>query len=116
MTTADKLFEILRTLLLQLPSLITMFACIVFAIVRWKRHPKVSLTLIISLVLMIAVSVAFAFIYEFVPDLFRKPGDLGSTQTVFMVISFFYNSLWAVALAILLAAIFMQRRRAGSVG
>jgi|ERR1051325_8164856 hypothetical protein len=111
MTTADKLWEVLRAILLQLPSLLAMLGCIMAAIVRWKRHPRVSLTVTISMVLFIASTGIFAFVYTFVPDILRKPGgDYRSMQTALAIISFIYNSTWAVALATLLAAIFMQRR------
>jgi|ERR1051325_3069552 len=110
MTTADKLWEVLRAILLQLPSLLAVLGCIVAAIVRWKRHPRVSLTVTISMVLFIVITVTFAFVYTFVPDLLRKPGgDYKSIQTVITIISFVYNSAWAIALATLLGAVFMQR-------
>ena len=110
MTASEKLYEILTSLLLQLPSLLAIVSCLVAAAIRWKRHPKISLTVVISMVLFLAVTLAFPFIFTFVPDLFRKPGgDFRSVQTIVTVISFFYNSLWAVALAILLSAIFMKR-------
>jgi chromate transport protein ChrA len=109
MNSSSKLIEILQDLLLQLPSLLTMLGCIVAAIIRRQRHPKISLTVIISLVLLILITFVFAFVYAFVPDMFRRPGNVSATQIVIIVISFIYNSLWAIALAILLSAIFMQR-------
>ena len=115
MTNSQKLYEILTSLLLQSPSVLAILSCLVAAFVRWKRHPRVSLTVVIALVLFLVFTLIFPFIFTFVPDLFRKPGDdFRSVQTVISVISFFYNSLWAIALAILLVAIFMQRNRATS--
>jgi hypothetical protein len=38
----EKLFELLKDLLAQLPSLLVVLGCMIFTIVRWKRHPKVS--------------------------------------------------------------------------
>jgi hypothetical protein len=115
MSTSTKLFEILSSLLLQLPSLLTILGCMIFAIIRWKRHPKVSLTVTISLALLLLITFAFQFIYSFVPDLIVKPGDFKASQRVVMVISFFYNSSWAIALVALLAGIFMQRRTIDSL-
>jgi hypothetical protein len=115
MSTSTKLFEVLNSLLLQLPSLLTMLGCIVFAIISWKRHPRVSLTVIISLALLLLVTFGFQFVYSFVPDLLVKPGDFKASQTIVMVLSFFYNSFWGIALAVLLAAIFMQRRTRDSL-
>jgi hypothetical protein len=115
MTTSEKLFEVLRSLLLQLPSTLAILGCIIAAAIRWKRHPTVSLTVILSLVLLIAFTLVFPFIFEFVPDWFRKPGEeFSSTRWIITTISFIYNSVWAVALAILLSAIFMQRNATGN--
>ena len=111
MEVFSTILEVLRGMLLQLPSLLTIVGCIVAAIVRWKRHPKVSLTVVISLVLLLAITFIFPFIYAFVPRLVRKPDDdFKSLRTIFTVISFFYNSSWGIALALLLAAIFMRRK------
>lgn len=115
MDTSARLFEVLRNLLLQLPSLLTMLACMAVAIIRWRRHPKVSLTVTISLALLLLLTFVFQFVYSFVPDLIVKPGDFKASQTVFMVITFFYNSFWGIALVVLLTAIFMQRRTLDSL-
>ncbi len=113
MRTADKLYEVLTGLLLQLPSLLAIVACLVAAIIRWKRHPKPSLLIVLSLLMLFAITILFAFVYAFVPDWFRATNDIKTTQTIVMIISFAYNSLWAVALAILLAAIFIKRNNHG---
>jgi hypothetical protein len=109
MGSSSKLFEVLRALLLQLPSLLAIVACAIAAVIRWKRHPKVSLTVTVSMLLFLGVTVLFAFLFTFVPDLFIRQGNYRSIQTVITILSFFYNSTWAIALAILLGAIFMQR-------
>ena len=111
MEALSTILEVLRGMLLQLPSLLTIVGCIVASIIRWKRHPKVSLTVVISLVLLLVITFIFPFIYAFVPRLFRKPDDdFKSLRTIYTVISFFYNSSWGIALAVLLAAIFMRRK------
>ena len=115
MDISHKLLGMLWDFAMQLPSLLTMLACIVVAIIRWKRHPKVSLTVMISLALLLLVTLVFPFVYSLVPDLIVKPGDFKTRQTVFTVISFFYNSFSGIALAVLLAAIFMQRNTPASL-
>ncbi len=94
---------------MQLPSLLAMLACIVAAIIRRKRHPKVSLTLVIGLGVLFLHTFAFAFIFAFVPDLFAGPGNYTALRTVVNIISFIYNSSLAIAFGIMLAAVFMQR-------
>lgn len=109
MDSSNRIFEALWSIAVQLPSLLTMLACIVFAVIRWKQHPKVSMTLLIGLGFLFVHTLVFAFVYAFVPDLFVGPGNFTAMRTVITVISFIYNSSLAIALGILLTAVFMQR-------
>ena len=109
MESSTRIWEALWSLLMQLPSLLTMLACIVVAGIRWKYHPRVSMTLLLGLGFLFAHTLVFAFVYAFVPDLFVGPGNFTAMRTVITVISFIYNSALAIALGILLAAVFMQR-------
>ncbi len=109
MENSTNFLDILRDLGLQLPSLLTMLACVLVAILRWKKHPKVSLAVIAGLGLMVVHAVVFAFVYAFVPDLFLRPGSYGMMRTVINIISFLYNSSLAIAFGILLWAVFMNR-------
>lgn len=110
MESSNRIWEALWGIAVQLPSLLTMLACIVVAVIRWKRHPKVSMTLLISLGFLFLHTLVFAFVYAFVPDLFVGPGNFTAMRTVITIISFIYNSSLAIAFGILLTAVFMQRR------
>lgn len=111
-----RLFELLRALLEQLPSLLILLACIVLAFMRWKRHPKVSLTLIIGLALLLLHGIAFAVVYNVVPGWFIRSASSENIQTViqrvYLVLGLISNSLAAVCFAVLLVAVFMQRNPA----
>ncbi len=113
MDTSQKLLDLLKALAEQLPSLLTLLACMVFAASRWKRHPKVSLMALISLALLFLHGIAFAIIYNWVPDLFIRRGVYTDIQPVidrvYLVLGLFYNTALAVAFALLLVSIFMQR-------
>lgn len=109
MENSTKFLDILRDLGLQLPSLLTMVGCILAAILRWRRHPKVSMAVVAGMGLMLVHAFVFAFVYAFVPDLFLRPGNYGMFRTVINVISFLYNSSLAIAFGILLWAVFMKR-------
>jgi len=113
METSTRLFDVLRTVLVQLPSLLAIVGCIIAALMRWKRHPGVSLTVIIALALLALHTLIFALVYAFVPDYVSRAWGYASMQTVLTVISFIYNSLVAIALAVLLTAVFMKRPAAG---
>ena len=108
MDSSNRFFEALWALAMQLPSLLTVLACIVVAIIRWKHHPKVSLTLVIGLGLLFLHALVFAFVYAYVPDVLAGPGNYAAMRTIITVISFMYNSSLAVALGIVLAAVFIQ--------
>lgn len=115
MENPTKFMDALWSLGLQLPSLLTMLACIVAAVVRWKRHPKVSLAVVAGLGLMIVHAFTFAFVFAFVPELFAQPGNYNLMRTVITVISFIYNSSLAIAFGILLVAVFMKRSETASL-
>ena len=86
----------------------------IFAIAYWKRHPRVSLVVLIALALMFVHVFAFALIYLWVPDWFIKsagPDNLESvTRNLYLVLGLLSNTVVAVAMALLLAGIFMQRK------
>jgi hypothetical protein len=106
-----KLFDLLKAIVQQLPSLLTLIACMIFAITRWKRSPKVSLLVLTSLALLFIHGIAFAIIYNWVPGLFVKPVYEATTmRNVYLVLGLISNGTAAVILAILLGAIFMQRK------
>lgn len=111
---STKLIQYFWSLVEQLPSLLTMVGCIVFALVRWKRHPKVSLIVIVGLGMLILHALAFLIIYSVVPPLFIKPTDSfqdteSIRRTVYLILGLISNSIAAVAFAFLLAGVFMRR-------
>ncbi len=116
MENSTRLLHALWSIALQFPSLLTMLACIVAAIFRWRRHPKVSLAIITGLGLMILHAFVFAFVYAFVPELFARPGSYSMIRTVLNIITFLYNSSLAIAFGILLLAVFMKRSMPASPG
>jgi hypothetical protein len=97
----------------QLSMIFAMLICIVFAIVRWKRHPAVSMAVITGCLLLLIQIPIVAAIYAFAPDAIIKsanPGDPASfRQAVYLIIALCSNILVAMAFAFLVAAIFMKR-------
>lgn len=112
MTGSAIFWDMLRLVLGQLPSLITMLGCMVAALILWKRHPKVSLAVIVSLGLMLLHALVFALAYAWVPSWFITPGTYTASQTVYTVLSLLYSGSLAIILAVLLIAVFMQRQTA----
>ena len=115
----EKLSQYFWTLVEQSPSLIAMLACLVFALTRWKRFPKVALAVALSLGLLIIHAIVFIFVYDLVPPIFFKPAMARGTEAfestrriVYLVVGLIYNVLLAIGFGILLAGIFMQRKPA----
>ena len=117
---SDTLSQILKDLLEQLPSMLAAAVCLVIAFIRWKRHPKVSLVVAISLILVLLHVPLFAIVYGYLPRWLvqtMKPVDfIDFTRKLFLILGLISNSVVAIALAVLLAGIFMKRKAGGSAG
>jgi len=112
MGDTSKLLQLLKTMAEQLPSLIAILACIGFAISLRKSYPKVALTVIVGLVLLILDSFIFNIIYTWVPDWFIKTDsyDPIKARNFYLALGLIANTFNAAITAILVAAVFMQRK------
>jgi hypothetical protein len=110
---SQKLIQYFWALVEQLPSLLALIGCIVFALMRWKRHPKVSLLLAAGLGLLVVHAFVFILVYDLVPRLIIKPENYlnmdSMRRIVYLVLGLIANSAIAIAFALLLAAVFTQR-------
>ena len=109
MDSSDQLWQFLRSLLQQLPSTITLLGCVIFCIVRAKRHPRVSVVAALSLIYLLLHGLFFAGVYTWVPSWFRGDRSPSEMQTFMMVLRLIYNTTLALGFGLLLAAIFMRR-------
>jgi hypothetical protein len=111
MEFSQKLSEMFWTLFEQLPSLLTIAGCTIVAAVRWKRHPKVSLLVLVALLLIIIHAFVFAAVYAWVPDLILKGNyqNLEASRNVYLALGVLYHASLAVPFAILLVGIFGNR-------
>ena len=96
-------------LLVEVPSVLIALICILIAAIRWRRHPEVSLLTILSLGWLTLQSLIFEAIFFFAPEWFIGQGKIGSLETFYTVMDVFYNFLTALALGLLLTAIFIRR-------
>ncbi len=108
-TLTEDLYRLLIDILTQLPSLFTMLICIVAAIVRWKRHPKASLIVILALTFLSLGNLLFSAVFVWGARWMVSIGNFENAQSVFMVIGIIYNVLFAIAMGGLLLAVFIQR-------
>ena len=122
--TSDRLFYLFINFVEQLPSLLALVACIIFAITRWKRHPKVAMVVTIGLGLLLLHAIVFLFVYNFVPSYFIQAATAEGRdyrevekviRNVYLVLGWISNSAAAVAFAVLLTGIFMRRSPAAEL-
>lgn len=106
-----KLYDLLWSLLEQLPSLIAILACIVFAATRYKRQHNVSLLVLAGLVLLLLHGPIFAAVYTWVPDLLIDRTRVTNlyTSNVMVVLGLLYHAALVIPFALLLVGIFTQR-------
>jgi hypothetical protein len=113
-----KLANYFWVLLEQSPSLIAMLACLVFALTRWKRYPKVAMVVAVGLALLLVHAIVFIFVYDLVPPIFLKSTYQNTEESerisriVYVVLGLIYNTTAAVGFGILLAGVFIQRKPA----
>jgi hypothetical protein len=108
----------------QLPLLLAMAGGIVFALIRWKRKPRVSTLVVLGLGLMLVHVFVFLFVYDLVPPIFLRGISATTTEfetaerirrNLFLTLGLISNALLAVPFALLLAAVFMGRKRSDQV-
>jgi glucan phosphoethanolaminetransferase (alkaline phosphatase superfamily) len=99
---------LVQSVLVQLPSLLTVAGCMVFVVTRWNRNPKVALTTLIGLVLIFLCGSFISLLFIFVRTSLIG-GNAYDWVTVSVILRLIYNSAVAIAFIPLLAAIFMQR-------
>ena len=115
MDNLQKFYDLFWGLLEQLPSLITILACLIFAATRWKRYPKVTPLVVVSLVLLLLHGPIFAAVYNWVPDLLVSSTTSSSTRissNVMVILSLIYHTALAIPFTLLLVSIFMRRNAA----
>lgn len=110
-TLNSDLFQVLRNVLTQLPSLFTLLICLVFAITRWRRHPRVSLIAALGSTFLILHELFFSAAYIWLPRLFLASASLADNGGFFKVLRLTSSFLFAAALGTLLIAVFINRKQ-----
>ena len=109
MESSIEIWQFLRSLAQQLPSMLTLLACLIFCLVRAKRHPRVSLIAAFSLVYLLIHGILFAGVYTWVPTWFMGERSPSEMPTLMMSLRLIYNTTLALGFGLLLTAIFMRR-------
>lgn len=106
---SNDLFELFRNIGVQLVSLLTLLICLGIVLFRWKRHPRVSLIAAVGLFLLILHALIFSVADVWLPRWFNDAVSLDNFYAAFGLIS---SVTLAIAFAVLLLAVFIDRRPA----
>lgn len=111
---STQLFNLLQSYLEQLPSFLALIAGIVFAITRWKHHPRVAMVVVIALVYLFVHFVVFTIVINVVPRwVISSSGSYQDIRTVidrvYLMLGLLSNGAAVIGFGLLLAAIFMRR-------
>ncbi len=104
---------IINSLLMQVPVFLVWLVGLVLALVRWKRHPKVSLLTCIAFVMFFA-EIPFFFYLNFYLD-WKMLVPISSLELVSTVINIIESLISAAAWGLLLAAVFGWRSEQGKI-
>ena len=95
----------------RLPMLLLALGGIVFAIMRWRLHPRASLMTVVALSIYLVDMVVYTLILYWLPNLV-EPMRMSSSASRFFysVVYFIEDIVFAVTIILLVAAAFANRR------
>ncbi len=98
-------------LLRRSPILLLILLGIIFSLIRWKRHPKVSLLTLTGLTFFLIASLVYTIVLYQLPFLFeRLKVDYSSYRIYYTVLYVLYDIAYAFVIVLLVAAAFSQRK------
>ena len=99
----------------RVPMLLLCLVAIVFAIARWKRHPRVSLITVLSLAFYLVEAFVFLCFRYWLPSLIDTMRMSGTAiSTLFTAMALVDDLAFAVIIMLLVAAAFTGRRAAST--
>ena len=82
----------------------------IFAIIRWKRHPRVSLMTVIALVIYMIEAFLFSVFLYYLPDLIQAMHfSSKAIDWLYFFVFFFEDLVPALVILLLVGAAFSQR-------
>lgn len=91
------------------PVMLVVLAGLIFAIARWRRHPKVSALAVAGLLVFQFQSIAFASLYYFLPRLATRGWTWAAIDNLSIVVDVCHDIFFSVAIALLAVATFSGR-------
>jgi hypothetical protein len=91
------------------PMLLLVLAGILVALVRWKRHPKVSLLTVSGLGLFILQSLTFGSVFYLLPRLHDRGFSYGNINNLYLIIEVCRDIFYSAVIVLLVSAVLTQR-------
>ena len=91
------------------PVALVVLMGLVFAIIRWRRHPKVSALTVAGLLLFQLQALAFSSLYYFLPRLADHGWTWRSIDHLSIGLDICHDLAFSAALVLLVAAVFIGR-------
>jgi hypothetical protein len=111
----EMLLSVLPSLLTSLPSVLVDVALMVVAVARWNRHPRVSMLACTSAVMLLVLDLVVRALFAVLPLKLHESGrSMADTGVIYGVLGGVSGLLHAVALGLLVAAVFCDRTPAPS--
>lgn len=95
----------------RLPMLLLVFGGWIFAGIRWKRHPRVSLMTVVALAVYLFDAMIFSALLYWLPRLTENLGWTSGTVSWFYSAVFFCEDIVYAAVILLLVAAALTSRR-----
>ena len=93
----------------RIPLFLLLLGGLVFALVRWNRHPRVSFLTILGLLFYLLESVLFTFIVFLLPTVLPAGARLVASDWIYTVLFILDDLSYAAVIIVLVSAVFSQR-------
>jgi len=92
------------------PAFLVMFVGLIVAIIRWKRHPRVSLLAVSGILLYILQSLAFGSAFYFFRNLHESGWSYRSIDHLYLILEIFRDFIFSAAILLIVIAALSQRK------
>jgi hypothetical protein len=94
----------------RLPMLLLVLGGSALAIIRWQRHPRVSLLTLLALMIYFVEAMLFILFLYWLPELITSIGISGIfTSWIYSIVFFFEDFVFALVIILLVGAAFTKR-------
>jgi hypothetical protein len=107
------LAPVLSSLVTAIPSALVDVALLSVAVLRWTRHPRVSMLASVSAVMMLLLDVLARAVFVVLPIKLRESGrSMSDLGVIYAVVGGVSGLLHALAVGLLVVAVFADRETA----